>query len=81
MFQVPVDLRVCKVISHIAFSFRILGRHVDLICNGTAQNKDRRFLRDTGVKTFGRIYNEFLLTKIRNMQENGVWKAHEVLTR
>ena len=31
-----------------------------------------------GVKTFGRIYNEFLPRKIRNVQENGVRKAHEV---
>ena len=34
-----------------------------------------------GVKTFGSIYNEFLPTKIRNVQENGVREAHEVATR
>ena len=28
MIQVLVDLRVCKVISHIALSFRILRRHI-----------------------------------------------------
>ena len=33
------------------------------------------------VKTFGSIYNEFLLTKIHNVQENGVREAHEVSTR
>lgn len=38
-------------------------------------------MRDTVVKTFGSIYNEFLLTKIRNMQENRVREAHEVPTR
>ena len=40
-----------------------------------------RFLRDTGVKTFRRLYNEFLLTKIRVVYENGVRRAHEVPTR
>ena len=38
-------------------------------------------MRDTVVKTFGSIYNEFLLTKICNIQENGVREAHEVPTR
>ena len=38
-------------------------------------------MHDTVVKTFGSIYNEFLLTKIRNIQENGVREAHEVSTR
>ena len=33
------------------------------------------------VKTFGSIYNEFLPTKIRNIQENRVQEAHEVPTR
>ena len=47
----------------------------------TARNKNRGYLRDTVVKTFGRIYNEFLPTKIRIVQENGVRRAHEVLTR
>ena len=36
---------------------------------------------NTVVKTFGSIYNEFLPTKIRNVQENGVRAAHEVSTR
>ena len=40
-----------------------------------------RFLCDTGVKTFGRLYNEFLPTKILNVQENTVREAHEVPTR
>ena len=47
----------------------------------TARNKNRGYLRDTVVKTFGRIYNEFLPTKIRIMQENGVLRAHEVPMR
>ena len=47
----------------------------------TAQNENRGYLRDTVVKTFGSIYNEFLPTKIRNIQENGVREAHEVPTR
>ena len=38
-------------------------------------------MRDTVVKTFGSIYNEFLRTKIRNIQENRVREAHEVPTR
>ena len=46
-----------------------------------ARNENRGYLRDTVVKTFGSIYNEFLPTKIRNMQENGVREAHEVPTR
>ena len=33
------------------------------------------------VETFGSIYNEFLPTKIHNIQENGVREAHEVPTR
>ena len=44
----------------------------------TAQNKNRRFLRDTGVKTPGRLYNEFLPTKIGVVYKNGVRRAHEV---
>ena len=40
-----------------------------------------RYLHGMVVKTFGRLYNEFLLTKIRNVQENGVREAHEVSTR
>ena len=47
----------------------------------TARNENRGYLRDTGVKTFGRIYNEFLPTKIRDIQENGVREAHGVSTR
>ena len=38
-------------------------------------------LRDTVVKTFGRIYSEFLPTKRSNVQEIGVREAHEVPTR
>ena len=48
---------------------------------GTARNENSRYLRDTVVKTFGSIYNEFLPTKIRNIQENGVREAHEVPMR
>ena len=48
---------------------------------GTAWNENRGYLRDTVVKTFGSIYNEFLPTKIRNVQENEVREAHEVPTR
>ena len=33
------------------------------------------------VKTFERLYNEFLTTKIRNVQENRVQEAHEMPTR
>ena len=47
----------------------------------TARNENRGYLRDTVVKTFGSIYNEFLLTKICNVQENGVREAHGVSTR
>ena len=47
----------------------------------TTRNKNRGYLRDTVVKTFGSIYNEFLPTKIRNIQENGVREAHEVPMR
>ena len=47
----------------------------------TARNANRGYLRDTVVKTFGSIYNEFLPTKICNIQENGVREAHEVPTR
>ena len=58
------------------------GRHDNLdLVRKTAQNKNREYLRDTGVETFGRIYSEFLPTKICIVQENGVQKAHEVLTR
>ena len=47
----------------------------------TARNENRGYLHDTVIKTFGRIYNEFLPTKIRIVQENGVRRAHEVLMR
>ena len=47
----------------------------------TARNKNRGYLRDTVVKAFGSLYNEFLPTKICNMQENGVREAHEVSMR
>ena len=33
------------------------------------------------VKAFGRLYNEFLPTKIRNVQESGDREAHEVAMR
>ena len=39
------------------------------------------YLRDTRVKTIGRLYNEFLPTKRSIVQENGVRRAHEVPTR
>ena len=48
---------------------------------GTARNENRGYLHDTMVKTFGSIYNDFLPTKIRIIQENGVREAHEVPTR
>ena len=37
----PIDLRISKVISHIAFSFRILGRHVALSAAGQLKTKTR----------------------------------------
>ena len=40
-----------------------------------------RYLRGTVVKTFGRLYNEFLPTERSIAQENGVRRAHEVPTR
>ena len=43
--------------------------------------KNRGYLQGTVVKTFGRLYNEFLPTKICIVQENGVRRAHEVPTR
>ena len=46
-----------------------------------ARNESKRFLRDTVVKTFGRLYNEFLPTKRSIVQENVVRRAHEVPTR
>ena len=48
---------------------------------GKSRNENRGYLRDMMVKTFGSLYNEFLPTKIRNAQENGVREAHEVPTR
>ena len=45
------------------------------------QNKGKGYLRGTVVKTFGRLYNEFLPTKRSIMQENRVRRAHEVPTR
>ena len=45
------------------------------------ETKNKGYLRDTVVKTFERLYNEFLCTKIRNVQENGVQRAYEVATR
>ena len=47
----------------------------------TTRNENKGYLRDTVVKTFGSIYNEFLPTKIRNIQEDGVQEAHEVPMR
>ena len=47
----------------------------------TARNKNRGCLHGTVVKTFGRLYNEFLPTKRSIVQENGVRRAHEVPTR
>ncbi len=43
MFHVPIHLRICKVISHIAFSFRILGRQVALSVAGQLKIKTRDF--------------------------------------
>ena len=47
----------------------------------TAWNKNRGYLHGTRLKTFGRLYNEFLPTKRSIVQENGVRRAHEVPTR
>ena len=47
----------------------------------TAQTKNRGFRRGTVVKTFGRLYNEFLPTKRSIVQENRVQRAHGVPTR
>ena len=47
----------------------------------TPRNENSGYLRDTVVKTFGRLYNDFLPSKIRNVQENGVLEAHEVAMR
>ena len=47
-----------------------------------AKHKNRGFFFcGTVVKTFGRLYNEFLPTKRSIVQENGVRRAHEVPTR
>jgi hypothetical protein len=57
------------------------GHHGDLDLSGkTAQNKNRRYCCDTKVKTFGRLYNEFLPTIRSILQENGVRRVHEVAT-
>ena len=56
-------------------------RHGDLDLSGKiARNKNRRYCRGTVVKTFGRLYNEFLPTKRSIPQENGVRRAYEVAT-
>ena len=47
----------------------------------TTQNKNKGFHRGTMVKTFERLYNEFLPTKKSIVQENGVRGALEVSTR
>ena len=58
------------------------GHHGNLdLLEKTARNENRRFLHDTVVKTFGRLYNEFSPTKRSIVQENRVRKAHEELTR
>ena len=58
------------------------GRHDDLnLSETTARNENKGFLRDTEVKTFVSIYNEFLPTKRSNPQENGVRESHGVPTR
>ena len=44
----------------------------------TSQNKNRGFHHGTVVKTFGRLYNEFLPTKRSIVYKNGVLRAHEV---
>ena len=54
-------------------------RHDDLdLSEKIARNKNRGYLRGTVVKTFRRLYNEFLPTKRSIVQENGVRRAHEV---
>ena len=58
-----------------------LRRHLAQIYGRTTQNKTRGYLCGTAVKTFGRLYNEFLPTKRSIVQENGVRRAHEVPTR
>ena len=57
-------------------------RHGDLdLSEKQLETKDRGCLRGTVVKTFGRLFNEFLPTKRSIMQENGVRRAHKVPTR
>ena len=45
-----------------------------------AQNENKGKLRDTEIKTFGRIYIDFFWTRRSAPQENGVREAHEVPT-
>ena len=43
MLHIPIDLRICEVISYVVFSFRILGRHVSLSAAGQLKTKTRDF--------------------------------------
>ena len=64
-----------------ALSLRIWRRHLFRFARKTTRNKNRGYCRDMVVKTFERLYNEFLPCKTSNLGENGVQRAHEVATR
>ena len=77
----PIDLRISKVISHIAFSFRILGRHVALIMtkqqllNGLDSNEEMKEL----VKIMGK--NDVLCRDdlLKELVLGGTWRRHDDL--
>ena len=57
------------------------GRHSNLdLQQKQARNKNKRILRDTRVRPFGRIYNNFFQTRRSTPHENRVREAHEVAT-
>ena len=57
------------------------GSHDDLdLSQKQAQNENRGNLRDTRVRPFGRIYNDFFQTRRSTPHKNGVREAHEVAT-
>ena len=81
MLHIPIDLRICKVINHIAFSFRILGRHVALSAAGQLKTKARKFSVKRESKPLGDYIMNFTdqnMCRVRKRSPESTRGAHEV---
>ena len=71
VLHIPISLRVCDIISNIALTLRVLGRHNFRSVRKTEGKENREFLHDKEVNRFGRYIKIFF---ILGNKQNG-WKT------